>query len=48
MAVGDYIASQADTLRAAQLVIACDVDEATAASLSDICSPLNIPLILLR
>ena len=48
MAVSEYIGSQADTIRAAQLIIACDVDDATALNLSDICAPLNIPLILLR
>ena len=28
--------------------MACDVDQATAVTLDDICAPLNIPLIILR
>lgn len=30
------------------MVIACDVDDATALALDDMCAPLNIPLLILR
>ena len=48
MSVSDYIANQQDVLKAAQLIIACDIDDATSMTLSDIAAPLNIPLLVLR
>ena len=46
--VAAYISEQADQIRAAQLVIACDVDDATALSISKLTEPGNIPLLILR
>ena len=48
MSVSDYITNHQETIKAAQLIIACDIDEATAAILSDICAPLNLPLLVIR
>ena len=48
MSVTNFINNQQETIKQAQLVIACDIDDATALILSDICSPSNIPFLLLR
>ena len=46
--VADYITDKAETIKNAQLVIACDVDDATALKISKLTEPGNVPLLVLR
>ena len=48
MAVSAYITGQAEAIGNAQLIIACDIDDAEALRLSDICAAKNVPLLVLR
>lgn len=48
MSVTNYINNEQDKIKQAQLVIACDIDDATALTLSDMCASGNIPFLLLR
>ena len=48
MAVSAYITGQAEAISNAQLIIACDIDDAEALRLSDICAAKNVPLLVLR
>lgn len=48
MSVGAFISTNQDMIKTAQLIVACDVDDATASTLSDLCEPHNIALVVIR